>query len=43
MFNSGNCGIPVTMNVEPANSGGCYNGGMNGLGNMVLKISELGH
>jgi len=32
MFNSGNCGIPVTMNVEPANSGGCYNGGMNGFG-----------
>ncbi len=29
MFNSGNCGVPITMNVEPAgygNSGNCNNG-----------------
>ncbi len=31
MFNGGNCGIPVTMNVEPAGNG-CYNNGMNGFG-----------
>lgn len=31
MFNSGNCGIPAVMNVEPT-GGGCYNGGMNGFG-----------
>lgn len=31
MFNSGNCGIPAVMNVEPT-SGGCYNNGMNGFG-----------
>lgn len=31
MFSSGNCGIPVTMNVEPAGNGG-YNNGMNGFG-----------
>lgn len=32
MFNSGNCGVPITMNVEPAgyNNGG--NNGMNGWG-----------
>lgn len=31
MFNSGNCGIPAVMNVEPT-AGGCYNNGMNGFG-----------
>lgn len=31
MFNSGNCGIPAVMNVEPT-GGGCYNSGMNGFG-----------
>lgn len=31
MFNSGNCGIPAVMNVEPT-GGGCYNNGMNGFG-----------
>lgn len=31
MFNSGNCGIPAVMNVEPT-GGGYYNGGMNGFG-----------
>lgn len=31
MFSGGNCGIPVTMNVEPAGNGG-YNNGMNGFG-----------
>lgn len=30
MFSGGNCGIPVTMNVEP--SGGSNNNGMNGWG-----------
>ena len=30
MFNSGNCGVPLMMNVEPANSGN--NGSMNGWG-----------
>lgn len=31
MFNSGNCGIPAVMNVEPTGNG-CYNNGMNGFG-----------
>lgn len=31
MFNSGNCGIPAVMNVEPT-AGGCCNNGMNGFG-----------
>lgn len=31
MFSGGNCGIPVTMNVEPAGNGS-YNNGMNGFG-----------
>lgn len=30
MFNSGNCGIPAVMNVEPTAGG--YNNGMNGFG-----------
>lgn len=30
MFNSGNCGIPAVMNVEP--TAGSYNNGMNGFG-----------
>lgn len=32
MFSGGNCGIPVTMNVEPAGYNGGGNNGMNGFG-----------
>ncbi len=32
MFNSGNCGVPISMNVEPAGSGYNNNGGFGGFG-----------
>lgn len=38
MFNSGNCGVPITMNVEPANSGNNCNNGWGGDGAWLIWI-----
>lgn len=38
MFNSGNCGVPITMNVEPANSGNNSNNGWGGDGAWLIWI-----
>lgn len=38
MFNSGNCGVPITMNVEPANSGNNGNNGWGGDGAWLIWI-----
>lgn len=38
MFNSGNCGVPLMMNVEPANSGNNSNNGWGGDGAWLIWI-----
>lgn len=41
MFNSGNCGVPITRNVEPANSGNNNSNGWGGDGAWLIWIVRI--